>query len=55
MENQERSHGFYAEATYQMTPATSFVLRVDASRTFKTVIDTRQSTVDTFVGLRAKL
>jgi len=54
-ENQERSRGFYAEATYRMTPATSFVLRVDASRTFKTVIDTRESTVDTFVGLRAKL
>ena len=54
-ENQERSHGFYAEATYRMTPSASFVLRVDVSRTFKTVVDTRESTVDAFIGLRAKL
>ncbi|MGN6535767.1 MAG: hypothetical protein ACTHKQ_08575 [Mesorhizobium sp.] len=54
-ENKERSRGFYAEATYRVTPSTSLVLRMDASRTDKTVIDTRESTVDTFVGLRAKL
>jgi len=54
-ENKERSRGFYAEATYRVTPSTSLVLRLDASRTGKTVIDVRESTVDTFVGLRAKL
>lgn len=54
-ENEERSRGLFAEATYRMTPSTSFVVRVDASHTVKTVIDTRESTVDTFVGLRARL
>lgn len=54
-ENQKRSRGIFAEATYKITPSTSFVVRVDASRTVKTVIDTRDSTVDTFIGLRAKL
>ena len=54
-ENEERSRGFYAEATYRLSPSTAIILRVDASRTSKTVIDVRENTVDTFIGLSAKL
>lgn len=54
-ENEERSHGLYAEAAYQMTKSTTAVLRVDVSKTFKTILDTRQDTVDVFVGLRTML
>nr|WP_292839586.1 hypothetical protein [Mesorhizobium sp.] len=54
-ENRERSRGFYAEAAYRLSPAAEIVLRVDATKTDKTVIDVRESTVDTFIGLRAKL
>jgi len=54
-ENVERKRGLYAELTCQATASTAIVLRLDFSRTFKTVIDERQQTVDTFVGLRAKL
>lgn len=55
LENVEHKHGLYAELTCQATASASVVLRLDLSRTFKTVIDERQQTVDTFVGLRAKL
>lgn len=54
-ENEERSRGVYAEATYNATASTALVLRVDFSRTFKTVIDVRERTLDAFVGLRAKI
>jgi hypothetical protein len=54
-ENVERKRGLYAELTCDATPSTAIVLRIDFSKTFKTVIDERQSTVDAFVGLRAKI
>jgi hypothetical protein len=55
LENEERSHGFYAEAAYDLSPRATLVFRLDLSRTFKTVIDVREHTVDAFVGLRAKI
>ena len=54
-ENTERSSGFYAEATYRLTESTTAVLRVDASKTFTTVVDTDEETVDMFLGWRASL
>jgi hypothetical protein len=54
-ENEERSQGFYAEATYQFTPSASLVLRIDSNRTYKTVLEVRETTVDSFIGVRAKL
>jgi hypothetical protein len=54
-ENEERSRGLYAEATYNATSAAALVFRLDFSRTFKTVIDVRERTVDAFVGVRAKI
>lgn len=54
-ENSERRNGLYAELTCEATPSTAIVLRLDFSRTFKTVIDERQKTVDVFVGLSAKI
>ncbi|HEY4193351.1 MAG TPA: hypothetical protein VGM46_11960, partial [Mesorhizobium sp.] len=54
-ENVERKRGLYAELTCDATPSMAIVLRVDVSKTFKTVIEERESTVDTFVGLRAKI
>ncbi len=54
-ENEERSHGLYAEARYQLTKSTAAVLRVDASKVFKTVLDTRENTVDVFLGWQAGL
>lgn len=54
-ENVEKSRGLYAEASYQMTKSTAAVLRVDASKTFKTVIDTREDTIDLFLGLQTKI
>jgi hypothetical protein len=54
-ENVERKRGLYAELTCDVSPLTAIVLRLDYSKTFKTVIDERQSTVDAFIGLRAKI
>lgn len=54
-ENEERSRGFFAEAVYDASEATALVLRMDASRTFKSVIDVRQTNLDIFVGLRARM
>lgn len=54
-ENEERTRGFYAEAAYDVGPAAALVLRADFSRTFKTVIDVRQTTLDAFAGLRVKI
>jgi hypothetical protein len=54
-ENVERKRGLYAELTCNATPSTAIVLRIDFSKTFKTVIDERQSTFDAFIGLRAKI
>jgi hypothetical protein len=54
-ENVEKSRGLYAEASYRMTKSTAAVLRVDVSKTFKTVIDTREDTVDMFLGLQTKI
>jgi hypothetical protein len=54
-ENTERSHGVYAEAAYRLTPSTQAVLRLDASRTFKSVLETREDTIDVFLGWRASL
>lgn len=54
-ENEERSRGLYAEATYDMTPAAAIVFRVDFSETTKTVIDVHERTTDAFIGVRAKI
>ena len=54
-ENVERTRGLYAELACNATPSTAIVFRIDFSKTFKTVIDERQSTVDAFLGLRAKI
>lgn len=54
-ENVERKNGFYAELACAATPTTAIVLRLDYSRTRKTVIDVRQHTLDTFIGFRAKI
>lgn len=54
-ENSERKRGVFAELTYNTTPSTAIVLRVDYSRLFKTVIEERQSAVDAFIGVRAKI
>ncbi len=54
-ENVEHTRGLYAELTCETTRSTAIVLRIDFSRTFKTLIDERQNTVDAFVGLRAKI
>jgi hypothetical protein len=54
-ENVERKRGVYAELTCEATASTAIVFRVDFSKTFKTVIDEHQSTVDAFIGLRAKI
>jgi hypothetical protein len=54
-ENEERKKGVYAEVTFNATSSMAIVFRVDYSRTFKTVIDVRERTVDAFVGLRAKI
>lgn len=54
-ENEERSRGLYAEATYALNKPLKAVLRVDLSRTFKTVIDVEENTIDAFVGLSANI
>jgi hypothetical protein len=54
-ENVERKRGLYAELTCQAAASTAIMLRLDFSRTLKTVIDERQQTIDAFVGLRAKI
>jgi hypothetical protein len=54
-ENEERSHGLYAEAAYRLTASTTAVVRVDASKTFKTILDAREDTVDVFLAWRANL
>ncbi|WP_315923830.1 hypothetical protein [Mesorhizobium sp. SP-1A] len=54
-ENKEHTRSLFAEAVYELGAPASLVFRVDYSRTFKTVIDIRQSTVDAFVGLRTKI
>lgn len=54
-DNEERSRGVYAEATYNATRSLAVIFRIDVSETVKTVIDVHERTVDAFVGLRAKL
>ena len=54
-ENEERGRGLYAEATWLVTRSTTAVLRVDVAKTFKTVIDSHENTVDLFVGWQAKI
>ncbi|MHA6643097.1 hypothetical protein [Mesorhizobium sp. A623] len=54
-ENVERKRGLYAELTCDISPFTAIILRLDYSKTFKTAIDERQSTIDAFIGLRAKI
>lgn len=54
-ENDERSHGFFAEATYKATGKLDIVARVDFSKTFKTVIDTSERTADVFIAMRSRL
>lgn len=54
-ENKERTRSLFAEAVYDTSAHAALVLRVDLSRTFKTVIDTRQATTDVFIGLRSRI
>jgi hypothetical protein len=54
-ENRERSHGLYGEASYPLTRSTAVVLRVEVSKTFKTVLDAREDTVDMFLGWQARI
>jgi hypothetical protein len=54
-ENEERGRGLFAEATWLVTRSTTAVLRVDVAKTFKTVIDSHENTVDLFVGWQAKI
>jgi len=54
-ENEERSRGLYAEATYAFNTPLKAVVRVDLSRTFKTVIDVEENTIDAFIGLSADI
>lgn len=53
--NEERSRGLYAEATYAFNKPFKAVVRVDLSRTFKTVIDVEENTIDAFIGLSADI
>lgn len=54
-ENDERSHGFFAEATYKASGKLDIVARMDFSRTLKTVIDAREETTDIFIAMRSRL
>ncbi|KQZ19472.1 hypothetical protein ASD50_06030 [Mesorhizobium sp. Root552] len=54
-ENEERSRGIYAEAAYALNKPLKAVMRVDLSRTFKTVIDLEENTIDAFFGLSADI
>ncbi len=54
-ENEERTRALYAQAVYETGAAAALVFRVDFSKTFKTVIDVRQTTFDAFAGLRLKI
>ncbi|MDR7035084.1 hypothetical protein [Mesorhizobium sp. BE184] len=54
-ENDERGHGFFAEATYKASGKLHIVARVDFSRTFKTVVGTREETTDIFIAMRSRL
>lgn len=54
-ENVERKRGLYAEMACAATRTTAIVLRLDFSRTFKTLIDERKRTLDTFIGFRARI
>jgi hypothetical protein len=53
--NEERSRGLYAEAAYAFNKPFKAVVRVDLSRTFKTVIDVEENTIDAFIGLSADI
>ncbi|RUM99768.1 hypothetical protein EET67_02465 [Pseudaminobacter arsenicus] len=55
LENQERAHGAYAEASYDATRTMALVVRVDFTDRFLTVLDERRKTLDAFVGIRTKL
>lgn len=54
-ENEERRRGIYAEAAYALNKPLKAVMRVDLSRTFKTVIDLEENTIDAFFGLSADI
>lgn len=51
-ENEERSRGWYAQLRYEAPSNFSVTLRLDWSKTVKTVIDERIDTVDTFLAVR---
>jgi hypothetical protein len=53
--NAERSQGVYFETGYEPSKRIGLVARIDFSRTRYTVIDTRKSTLDAYVGVRTKL
>lgn len=55
LENEERKHGVYAEATYDWTKQLALVVRLDFSRSLATIVDVRKETLDAFVGLRTRI
>jgi hypothetical protein len=55
LENRERAHGAYAEASFEATKSMALVLRLDFTDRFLTVLDDRRKTLDGFIGVRTKL
>jgi len=55
LENREQAKGLFAEAILALTPALSLVVRVDAERSYQTIIDVNQESLDAYVGLRANI
>jgi hypothetical protein len=55
LENRERAHGAYAEASFEATKEVALVLRLDFTDRFLTVLDDRRKTLDGFIGVRTRL
>ncbi len=55
LENREHSHGFHLEGAWRFSRHFALLARAQYSREAATVIDTRQSTLDTFVGISANM
>lgn len=55
LENRERAHGAYAEASFEAAKEVALVLRLDFTDRFLTVLDDRRKTLDGFIGIRTRL
>jgi hypothetical protein len=55
LDNVERSKGLYLEIGYNPSKHVALVARVDFSRTRYSNVDTRENTLDTYVGVRTSL